>query len=170
MFTFCKIKRWVLLALLVVLPNLIFADDSKPVGKKSIGGSGQMIQFADAKDSSKLSGIEVHGSRYGTPEAPKEKFLIYVLDERMNKVTAVKMVPYSTFERGEEKWVSIKFDDPVVFPKDGWIVIDFRAAGTKGVYVSYDDSTAKHSKVGLPGIPAKNPEFKGNWMIRPIWE
>jgi hypothetical protein len=65
--------------------------------------------------------------------------------------------------------VGIKFDKPIDFPKNGWVCIDFRAGRTKGVYVSYEKSSNnKRSKIGLPCIAAKEVDFGGNWMIRPI--
>lgn len=161
----------VLVAYLTVYMGTILAvDDSiKAAGKKSLGGSGEMIQLALPGDSRMLTGIEVHGSRYGTAALPAEKFLVYVLNEDMTKVTAVEMAPYSLFERGEERWVGIKFDKPIEFPKNGWVAVDFRAGRTKGIYVSYDKSGSnKRSKIGLPGIPAKEVDFEGNWMIRAI--
>ena len=110
-----------------------YADD-KPDGKKSLGGSGEMIQLKLSPDNRMLAGIEVHGSRYGTADPPNEKFLIYILNSDQSEVTTTRMAPYSLFERGDEKWVSIKFDKPVEFPADGWIVLEFRAGRTKGVY------------------------------------
>lgn len=128
-----------------------------------------MIQLELPDGSRLLAGIEVHGSRYGAPAPPDEKFLIYVLNEEMEKIIAVEMAPYSIFERGEERWVAIKFDKPIEFPKNAWLALDFRAGRTKGVYVSYDsDSDSKRSKIGLPGIAAKDVDFAGNWMIRPF--
>jgi hypothetical protein len=68
-------------------------ENAKAAGKKSLGGSGEMIQLELPGDSRTLSGIEVHGSRYGTGAPPEEKFLVYVLNEEMTKVTAVDMAP-----------------------------------------------------------------------------
>ncbi|MBS0260580.1 MAG: hypothetical protein JSS02_01385 [Planctomycetes bacterium] len=128
-----------------------------------------MIQFDSIGDSQMLAGIEVHGSRYGAPTAPDESFLIYVLDETQGRITAAEMAPYSLFDRGEERWVTIKFDKPIPFPKNGWLVLDFRAGRTKGVFVSYDKGGGRQrSKIGLPGIAAKEVDFEGNWMIRAL--
>jgi hypothetical protein len=47
------------------------------------------------------------------------------------------------------------------------VALDFRAQQTKGVYVSYDTSTGgKFSRVGLPGMPASETDFGGDWMIQ----
>jgi len=149
------------------IPSPSFAEegDGNPDGKKSYGGSGYLIQPALPDNSRTITGLEIHGSRYGTPA---EKFLIYILSADRSKVTAVEMAPYSLFERGDERWVVIPFEKPLDIPEGGWIAIDFRAGRTKGVYVSYDAHPGeKRSKVGLPGLDAKEVDFEGDWMIRP---
>jgi hypothetical protein len=138
----------------------------QPDGKKSLGGSGEMIRFTLPAEGVKVSGIRIHGSRYGMPEAPKESFLIYFLSQDLSKVSRTEMAPYSLFERGEERWVEVKFRRPFEVPREFWVALDFRAHATKGVYVSYDTSTGgKFSRVGLPGIPAEETDFGGDWMI-----
>ena len=58
-------------------------------------------------------------------------------------------------------------DEPVTVPTTFWIVLDFRAHRTKGVYVSYDSSTnGENSKVGLPGLKPRPVDFEGDWMVR----
>lgn len=171
MFATRKISSIACIAFLVasIASSATIAADDSPAGKKSLGGSGEMIQLRMPDDTNLLAGIEVHGSRYGTSAPPQEKFLIYVLNEPMTKVVATEMAPYSLFERGEEKWVSIKFDQPIEFPEGGWIVLNFRAGRTKGVYVSYDNNADDiRSRIGLPGIEPKETGFAGNWMIRPL--
>ncbi len=141
-------------------------NDGAADGKKSLGGSGEMIRFTLPQDKQKIGGVRIHGSRYGLPKAPDEKFLIYFVSADGKDVIGTQMAPYSTFERGEEKWEAVHFAKPVEVPKDFWVVLDFRAAQTKGVYVSYDTSTGgKHSKTGLPGIKPEDVEFGGDWMI-----
>ena len=60
--------------------------NGQPAGKKSLGGSGEMIRFTLPDVASKVSGIRIHGSRYGMPEAPKESFLIYFLNHDLSEV------------------------------------------------------------------------------------
>ena len=140
-------------------------DDSAD-GKKSLGGSGEMIRFTLPPGSQKLAGIKIHGSRYGLPQAPTESFLVYVMSPNGKEVLSTQMAPYSLFERGEEKWVTVRFPKAVEVPKDFWIALDFRAGQTKGVYVSFDTSSGgKFSKTGLPGLESKDVDFGGDWMI-----
>jgi hypothetical protein len=142
--------------------------DGKADGKKSLGGSGEMIEFALPADGGKVAKLRVHGSRYGQPSPPEESFLIYFLDEGLSEVVATRMAPYSLFERGPERWVEVTFPAPIEVPGRFWVALDFRAHQSKGVYVSFDASTAgKHSRGGLPGIKPKEVDF-GDWMVEVV--
>jgi RNA polymerase sigma factor (sigma-70 family) len=142
--------------------------DGKPDGKKSLGGTGEMIELAMPDGTSKVVGVKIHGSRYGQPQAPKESFLIYFLTKDRKRILHTEMAPYSLFKRGAEEWVEIKFESPVTgLPKLFWVVVDFRAHQTKGVYVSFDTTTGgKFSRIGLPGMPSSEVTFGGDWMIQ----
>lgn len=147
------------------LPPVKYGD-GKADGKKSLGGSGEMIQFTLPPGQGKIEGIRIHGSRYGSADAPRESFLVYVLNQDLSEIIATEMAPYSLFERGDEKWVEVKFRKPIEVPQQFWVALDFRAGQRKGVYVSYDTSTdGKQSRIGLPGIEAKQADFAGEWMI-----
>ena len=139
--------------------------DNTADGKKSLGGSGELIHFT-VSEGKKIAGIKIHGSRYGQPDAPDEDFLVYFLDEEGKDVISTQLAPYSLFKRGAEKWVNVRFKKPVDVPTEFWISLDFRPHQTKGVYVSYDTSSGgKHSKVGLPGQEPKDVDFAGDWMV-----
>ncbi len=141
--------------------------DGKPDGRKSIGGSGEMIELTMPDKTTKVTGVKIHGSRYGRAQPPKESFLIYFLSKDRERILHTEMAPYSLFKRGAESWVEVKFENPVVgLPHSFWLVLDFRAAQTKGVYVSFDTSTSgKSSRVGLPGMASSEVDFGGDWMI-----
>ena len=139
--------------------------DGMPDGKRSLGGSGELIQFSAPAATVKVSGVRIHGSRYGQA-MPRESFLIYFLNEELTRILHTEMASYSLFERGPEGWVAVSFERPVELPKTFWIALDFRAAQTKGVFVSFDSSTGgKHSRAGLPGMRTSNVTFGGDWMI-----
>src|SRR5262249_40182232 len=145
--------------------------DGKPDGKKSLGGSGEMIELGMPAGASKVTGVKIHGSRYGQSQPPKESFLIYFMTKDRKRILNTEMAPYSLFKRGPETWVEVKFERPVVdLPKSFWLVVDFRAAQTKGVYVSFDTTTGgKYSRIGLPGMPSSEVTFGGDWMIQGIF-
>jgi putative heme-binding domain-containing protein len=50
--------------------------DGQANGKQSLGGSGEMIEFALPRESVRVGGLRIHGSRYGMPQTPDESFLI----------------------------------------------------------------------------------------------
>jgi hypothetical protein len=142
------------------------SGDGQPDGKKSLGGSGEMIEFVMPDEQSEVSGIRIHGARYGLPQAPNESFLIYFLSADESEVVRTELAPYALFDRGPEKWVEVKFSKPVKVPQKFWVAIDFRPGRTKGVYVSYDSSSdGKRSRIGLPGMESKPCDFAGDWMI-----
>ncbi|MES1212974.1 MAG: sigma-70 family RNA polymerase sigma factor [Singulisphaera sp.] len=148
-------------------PATLSYGDGRADGKKSIAGTGEMIRFSSPAERSKLAGIALHGARYGLPQPPQEDARLYILADDGKTVLHTEGIPYSRFERGESKWNELKLQKPVDVPKGFWVVIDFNAAATKGVYVSYDTSTGgEHSRVGLPGQEAKPTAFGGDWMIR----
>jgi hypothetical protein len=124
--------------------------DGRADGKQSLGGSGEMIEFTlpgEKAKSTRIAGLRIHGSRSGTPQAPNESFLIFFLDQEGKRILHTEMAPYSLFERGAEKWVTVSFDRPIDLPRKFWVALDFRATQRKGVYVSYDTSTGgKHSR------------------------
>jgi hypothetical protein len=145
--------------------------DGKPDGKKSLGGSGEMIELAMPTGASKVTGVKIHGSRYGQAQPPKESFLIYFLSKDRKRILHTEMAPYSLFKRGPEEWVEIKFETPIAgLPRSFWLVLDFRAHQTKGVYVSFDTATGgKFSRIGLPGLASSEVNFGGDWMIQGVF-
>jgi hypothetical protein len=150
-------------------PALLSYGDGKPDGKKSYGGSGQMIRFELPEGVTKIKGVRIHGSRYGTAQAPNEDFEITFLSEKRDEVLHTESAPYKLFKRGKENWVRIPFKEDVELPRKFWIAFDFNAEQTKGVYVSYDTSTkGEHSRVGKAG-DEKDPQptdFGGDWMVQ----
>jgi RNA polymerase sigma factor (sigma-70 family) len=145
--------------------------DGRADGKRSLGGSGHLIEFSTPSESNgaKLAAVRVHGARYGTTRPPEESFLVYILSPDRTHVLHTELAPYSLFERGSERWVEITFEPPVEAPEAFWVALDFRPHQTKGVFVSYDTSTrGKHSRVGLPGIPPVEARFGGDWMVEAV--
>jgi RNA polymerase sigma factor (sigma-70 family) len=151
-------------------PQLILKyDDGKPDGKKSIAGTGEMIRFTLPDKSQKLKNLRIHCARYGTPQPPDEDAEITIVSEDGSDVIHTEFVPYSTFQRGESRWTTIRLEDEIAVPETFWVIFNFNAAATKGVYVSYDTSTeGKHSRIGLPGSEPKDVNTGGDWMVQAI--
>ncbi|ODU01245.1 MAG: hypothetical protein ABS79_02015 [Planctomycetes bacterium SCN 63-9] len=145
--------------------------DGKADGKQSLGGSGEMITFSLPSADAKVAGLRIHGARYGQAQAPRESFLIYFLSPDEKRILHTELAPYSLFARGPEKWVEVKFEQPVELPREFWVVVDFRAHQTKGVYVSYDKSSkGQYSRTGLPGVASMETKFGGDWLIELLLE
>jgi hypothetical protein len=150
---------------------LVKYGDGKPEGKKSIAGAGEMIEFTMPEgQSNALKSLRVHAARYGYPQPPKEDVEISILSEDMTEPIHTELVPYALFKRQKDcRWTNIPFEEPVEVPARFWVVLNFNAEATKGVYVSYDTSTkGKHSRVGFNDQDAKPTDFKGDWMVQAV--
>src|SRR5262245_44401152 len=95
--------------------------DGQADGKQSLGGSGELIEFFVPRNSGKIGGLKIHGSRYGMPQAPDESFLIFFLSQDRKRILHTEMAPYSLFERGPEKWVTVSFGNPIELPERFWV-------------------------------------------------
>jgi hypothetical protein len=150
---------------------LLKYGDGKPDGKKSIAGAGEMIRFTMPKgQTNALKALRIHAARYGYPQPPKEDVEITILTEDMKEPLHTELVSYALFKRQQEsRWTQVPFEDPVDVPAMFWVVLNFNAEATKGVYVSFDTSTkGKHSRVGFNDQDAKETEFKGDWMVQAV--
>lgn len=145
--------------------------DGKADGKKSIAGSGEMILFQLPDASQKVRGLRVHCGRYGYPDPPDEDIEITFVDtaEEDAEVIHAEFVPYSKFQRGQNRWHTLKFKEPIEVPQEFWVILNFKAERTKGVYVSFDSETeGKYSRTGLAGSESKEVTFGGDWMIQAL--
>jgi hypothetical protein len=144
-------------------------DDGKPDGKRSIAGTGEIVRFELPDESQKLLSLRIHCARYGTPQAPEDNAQFTVVSDDGTEIVHQEEVPYSTFKRGESRWTTIRFKEPVAVPKAFWVILDFDAQQTKGVYVSFDTSTGgEHSRTGVPGGEMKDVTTGGDWMVQAI--
>ena len=138
-------------------------DSGKAGGKRSIAGGGHAVRFEAAAGASYLTGIRLHGGRYGRPAAPKEEFHVWLCDAEFKQIADFPF-PYAQFHHGRPKWVSLK-SKPTRVPEEFYVCVGFNPTATNGVFLSHDDQAAEQSVVGLPGAePASFSE--GNWMIR----
>lgn len=152
-------------------PTLVVKyGDGKAEGKKSIAGTGEMIEFATPSPSQKLAALRIHCGRYGHPKAPDEDVEFSIVSADESEVVHQEGIAYSKFKRGTPRWTTIKFEQPIDVPAKFWAIMDFNAQSTKGVYVSYDSSTeGKHSKTGVPGGESAAVKFGGDWMVQAVF-
>ncbi len=170
------LKRWRLGAALLLAAGactahakteLLKHDDGAQDGKLSMTGEGHAVRFECPDDGKwRVTGIRLHGSRYGTAQAPNEDFKIVIASEDFQELVEIDK-PYSLFKRGNEKWVRVGFD-PVEVQGAFQVAVFFNPTRTKGVYVGIDeDSSPSHSSIVKVSDPAKEPrELEGDWMIR----
>jgi len=138
-------------------------DDGTMAGKRSMAGTGHAVRFEVDGDSWYVTSVKLHGSRYGYPQAPREDFHVWICDEKLKRIAELKF-PYSTFTRGEPKWVTMRVKPTKVPPKFA-VCVGFNPEQTKGVYVSFDAEGTGNSLIGLPGAAPK-PFSGGDWLIR----
>ncbi|WP_165226936.1 RNA polymerase sigma factor [Aquisphaera insulae] len=138
-------------------------DDGKMAGKRSIAGGGHAVRFEAPGDDWTLTSVRIHGARYGYPRAPRENFAVFLCDEKFRKIAEFEF-PYSKFERGDSRWLTLEVK-PTKVPRTFVVGVDFDPTATKGVYVSHDAAAGKGSFVGLPGEEFR-PFEQGDWMIR----
>jgi DNA-directed RNA polymerase specialized sigma24 family protein len=138
-------------------------DDGKMKGRRSIAGGGHAVRFDSPGESWMLTAVMVHGSRYGYPRPPNEDFKVFLCDDQFQRIAEFAF-PYSKFERGDSKWVTLEVK-PTKVPKTFIIGVDFDPAQTKGVYVSHDSDASGRSLIGLPGERFR-PFEQGDWLIR----
>jgi|GEM_PF-5972056 len=144
--------------------TLLKRDEGKSAGMRSIAGSGHAVRFDAPGEGWKLTSVSLYGSRYGYPKPPKEDFEVYLCDENFHKLATFSF-PYSTFQRGEPKWVTMEVK-PTAVPAKFFIAFSFNPERTKGVYVHFDPRKNDTSFVGIPDEGKPEPFAKGNWMIR----
>jgi len=140
-------------------------DDGTMEDKRSMSGSAQTVLFRLPEGSWLLDGLKLFSARYGADEPPKENLSIYICDPSFNLLREVK-VPYSTFERGDEKWQDISFT-PVEVPRTFYLAVDFHATATKGVYVGMDKGVKRsHSRMAMPYTHVSDLKVTADWMMR----
>jgi hypothetical protein len=138
-------------------------DDGRKAGQQSIAGSGHAVRFDVQDDCWYLTGVRVHGARYGTAQPPQEDFHVWLCDDRFRSIAEFPF-PYSTFKYGQFGWVDLSVE-PTQVPEEFYVCVGFNPTATKGVFVSYDAQTADASYTGLPGRQPSDFS-RGNWLIR----
>jgi RNA polymerase sigma-70 factor (ECF subfamily) len=140
-------------------------DDGTSAGKRSIAGAGHAVKFKAQGKNIDLVGVRIFCSRYGQPSPPNEDAYVWLCDSDFKRL-ATFPVPYSTFTRGEPKWITIPLKRTRV-PDQFVLCVGFNPTSTKGVYVHYDAAAGGQSFTGLPGSASRAFD-KGDWLIRAV--
>jgi hypothetical protein len=130
-----------------------------------VAGSGHAVRFTALGTNSYLTAVRLFGSRYGQAAPPKEDAFVWLCDGDF-KLIATFPFPYSTFERGDARWVTIPIK-PTLVPQRFVVCVGFNPTATKGVLVHHDTAGSGDSFLGLPG--RKGQLFQtGDWLLRAI--
>lgn len=78
-------------------------DDGMADGKKSIAGTGEIIEFELPGDDYKLKALKLHCARYGTPNPPEEDAEFTIISGDESSIVQTEPVPYANFKRGESR-------------------------------------------------------------------
>jgi hypothetical protein len=135
-------------------------DDGDPAGKKSLP-RGIAAAFKAPEGEQYFTSVRIHGSRYGSPQPPKEDFHVTLCDSDFKPIADFDF-PYKKFDRGDPEWVALRVK-PTQVPEEFVICLNFAPTQTKGVFVSHD--AEGKSLVGLPDKPA-GAFTGGDWMVR----
>lgn len=139
-------------------------DDGVQAGTKSIAGGGHAVKSQIAGHDWYLTSVRIYGSRYGYPRPPREDFHVWLCDKDF-KVIADLPFPYSSFTRGQPKWVTLRVPRPINVPREFILCVGFNPTRTKGVFVGHDKEASGNSLTGLPGRGSR-AFGRGDWMIR----
>jgi len=140
---------------------ILAPDDGSAEDQLSLGGSAMGHAFAATAPEQYLRAVSVFGSRYGNQ--PGLEFDVVLCDADYRPI-AMWAKPYSIFAPGDKQWVRVEVP-PTRVPERFYVVVNFHATGSNGIYVGIDQDTSGASVQGLPGTAPK-PRTDGNWMIR----
>jgi hypothetical protein len=139
-------------------------DSGTMANKSSIAGGGHAVKFHVDGDSSYVTSVSLHGSRYGEARPPKENFKVWICDAQFKPIATFQF-PYSSYTRGDPAWKSFRIR-PTLVPQEFIVCFGFNPQSTKGIFVSYDDKPSDTSLIGIPGEGEPKQFSKGNWLIR----
>jgi len=140
--------------------------DDKSDGKWSLSTSGHGIEFKRPANARFIEAVEMFGSRYGTDEAPKEFFHVYILNQDRQILADVPFA-YGLIQKGDEKWYRLRTPS-VEVPESFMVAFSFDPRQTKGIYLHYANTDMPHSYTGLPGDGYEPVDKKYDWMVRAI--
>ncbi|QDU00195.1 M56 family metallopeptidase [Gimesia aquarii] len=145
----------------------LILDDGTAESRRSIAASGHAVRFHRPASQRYLEAVQIFAARYGTRKPPKADFYVYVLDGNQKLITELTF-PYSTIERGDLKWHTLRTPS-IELPDDFHIAVAFNPHRTKGVYLGLDDSPSKTSSfTGLPNDGFTALDKSQIWMVRPF--
>jgi len=146
-------------------PIVLSHDDGAQDDKRSIADEGQAVRFERPSETFAVTAARIFGSRYGGRYDPAaEVAQVWICDESLAPI-ATTHVTLDRFAVGTPAWVEVPFPHPVPVPATFYVLVDFFATATRGIYLGIDAKAAGHSITGTPGRPG-GALPNGGWMIR----
>ncbi|MBN1420415.1 MAG: hypothetical protein JXP34_16680 [Planctomycetes bacterium] len=146
-------------------PIVLSHDDGVQDDRRSMAGVGQAVRFERPAETFAVTAARVFGSLYGRRFDPTlEVAQVWICDEGLSPV-ATTHVPLERFPIGTPTWVEVPFPAPVPVPATFYVLVDFYATATRGVYLGIDAQAAGNSITGTPGKPG-GAFGSGGWMLR----
>ncbi len=156
------------LALLIasVVSTELAHDDGKQDGKRSTAGGGHVVRFERPTDGFTLTGVRIHGSRYGGGYDPTWTLArVRLFDESMRELERA-FVPFDAWKVGRAEWVDVDLG-PRRVPPAFFVAVEYFPTARRGIYQSIDEDGSGHS-YGLSGDDLGSQLDGGEWMIRAV--
>ncbi|MFH2002559.1 MAG: hypothetical protein ABIK28_23000 [Planctomycetota bacterium] len=138
-------------------------DDGKQDDKRSMAGMAQAVRFERPSGDYVIDEIQIYGEQYGDGDPLLDVAKIYICDSELVPLSSID-APFENFRRGKADWAKVKMR-PIQPPETFFVLVNFLASATRGVYMGIDDSASENSFTALPRGTLKKFD-KGNWMIR----
>jgi hypothetical protein len=140
---------------------LLAPDDGSAEGERSLGGSAHGQAFYATAPEQYLRAVSIFGARYGNQSGLEFDIVLCDADY---KPIAIWTKPYSLFAPGDKQWVRVEVP-PIRVPESFYVVVNFHASASNGVYLGIDQHASGASVQGTPGTAPKAIPG-GNWMLR----
>jgi hypothetical protein len=164
-----KRYAWLFLFLFLLLTGMggrgdvLKYDDGKKDDKQSYGSGGHAIRFERPSDEFVITEIHLYGEPYGNFDPFLEVAKLYICDQSLEPIITTDL-PLEAFRRGRARWAEVDVK-PVKPTETFYVLVDFLATATRGIYLGIDSGSLGHSFHAVPG-KIKDELSRGDWMIR----
>ncbi|MHC5009589.1 MAG: S41 family peptidase, partial [Planctomycetota bacterium] len=142
-------------------------DSGEMRDKRSLGGSGHVLEFKKPAGKWWLHSVRVYGLRYGGGYDPAVTPFTVSFTRSSMKAFHVEEGTYAAFPSREFRWVEIPVRGAVRAPSQFRVAVDFDPSQTRGVYVGFSTAERTHAYTGRAG--GRTRRFAdGEWMIRVV--
>jgi len=141
-------------------------DDGKRDDKRSTAGSGHVVAFDRPSADFMVTGVRVHGERYGGRYDPYFALARVSVCDASMKVLAESFAPYTLWKPGSPQWAEVEVG-PCRVPERFHVVVEFFPTASRGIYMSIDTDAGLNSFSGVQERIGGALEG-GDWMVRVV--